>query len=277
VANAAIHPKEAKQKRVEAKEKAKDEEEANHALESKQDKPNDKHSEMDDAKSIALRKRVEKVKKEEEEEEEDQQWKSSAQWRWEVITGRHRQPRKEGEQKWKDAMEPKEASKTTKETTASKGTDDDIAGSNDHNSGTSDSNPSPASVVKSTSKSTSNTTPESDNTSTSGTKEKNQTLAKKIVHAEPPNNFRAGESKHEIPSDMMLRESEFAQKQGQMQGQGHLQDERQGQKQEGEGSDQQQSHQQGQQEVHPGTPEEQPPAYEEGGATRHVVEALAKN
>ena len=53
---------------MKAKEKAKDEEEAKRALESKQDKSNDKHPEMEEAKLIALRKRAEKAKKEEEEE-----------------------------------------------------------------------------------------------------------------------------------------------------------------------------------------------------------------
>ncbi|CAG8712252.1 16575_t:CDS:2, partial [Acaulospora colombiana] len=62
-----------------------------------------KQATSNDPKERALREKVERMKKRK--EEDDARWKSGSQWRWEIISGRAGQTRKEGEEKWKTAME----------------------------------------------------------------------------------------------------------------------------------------------------------------------------
>lgn len=214
VTEAIIHPNESKEKRREAKERAKEEEEARNAVDSPESKSGPS-SKVEEAKLIALRKRVEKMKKEE--EEEDEQWKSSGQWRWEVITGRQRQSRKEGEQKWKDAME-----------------------SRDHTSSTSGKQTVGASKKTKGNQSTASTSKDVEPQHAAKSKMHEETLAKQVVHTEPPAPLRAGDSGYTSPStepvEAVAHEDSGTQKQ----------------EKETDPT------------VRSGTPEERPPAYEQG-------------
>ncbi|KAG8754118.1 hypothetical protein FRC14_005371 [Serendipita sp. 396] len=60
-------------------------------------------TDADKAKHKALTERMQQIK--ERGRKEDEHWQTGSQWRWEIITGRAQQVRKQGERKWKDAME----------------------------------------------------------------------------------------------------------------------------------------------------------------------------
>lgn len=114
-AHTVVHPKKAQEEKQKVKEKAEEEENA------RQEHEEEQHTKAvatassslkpEDVKDKALREKIEKMRVKK--EQEDEQWKSGSQWRWEVITGRAKQTKREQEQKWKSAMESVAPSSST--------------------------------------------------------------------------------------------------------------------------------------------------------------------